>query len=361
MDTISKPASKKRFWVLLSILIVLLGVIYLTFFKNTPTKTKPPVGILGVEIINATAQTIPITLSAVGSLTAVKQVEISPQTAGQVSKIGFKDGQEVVAGSLLFQLDDADVRAQLAAALAQLRWSQADYQRKANLFKHAAVAKQDVDLAKATLLENEAIVAQKQVQVQDMHLTAPFTGKITNAQVSVGQYVTVGQALAILVGLDHLRVVFSVPETYLSQLQLGQTIKVGCEAFPGKTFSGMVLYIAPLVDATTRMVQIQADLPNPTHQLTPGMFVKVSQKLGETAQHIVIPDVALVASIEGNTVFVIQNQRAKKVDVQIGQRWNNQVEIVSGLKLNDQVVIAGQQKLHDGSPVKIIANNKVNS
>ena len=359
MDTISTPASKKRFWFILFVVIVLLGAIYAAFFKAPPVKTKPQVGILTVEVIQAAPQTIPITLNAIGTLTAEKQVDVSPQVAGHVSKIGFADGQDVHEGALLFQLDDADARAQLASALAQLRWSQVDYQRKSNLYKHAAVAKQDVDLAKATLLENEATVAQKQVQVQDMHLTAPFSGKVTNAQVSVGQYVAVGQSLAMVVGLDHLRAVFSVPESYMAQLQLGQTVQVGSAAIPHKIFSGIVLYIAPLVDPSTRMVQLQADISNSARQLTPGMFVKISQKLGEMTNHIVIPDVALVASIEGNDVFVVTNDQAKKVAVQVGQHWDNKVEILSGLNTGDQVVIAGQQKLRDGSAVKIAAANKV--
>ncbi|MSP53641.1 MAG: efflux RND transporter periplasmic adaptor subunit [Gammaproteobacteria bacterium] len=353
MDTISKPASTKRFWLLLFILIVLVGAIYVTLFKSNPVKTKPQIGAISVEVITATQQMIPVMINAVGSLTAVKQIDVGAQVAGQISKIGFTDGQEVHEGALLFQLDDADADAQLASALAQVRWSQVDYERKLNLFKQAAVAKQEIDLAKATLLENEAVVVQKQVQVQNMHLTAPFSGKISNALVSVGQYVSVGQTLATLVGLDHLRVVFSVSETYLPQLQLGQIVHVVAAALPGKIFTGVVLYIAPVVDITTRMVQIQADITNTTRQLMPGMFVNVSQKLGETADHIVIPDTALVASIEGNDVFVVKNDRVSKVAIQAGQRWNNQVEILSGLNVGDVIVIAGQQKLRDGSAVKL--------
>lgn len=356
MDTIPQPTSKKRFWLFLILLIFVLVAAYVTFFKTNPDKVKPQIGAIPVEIVTATQQTIPVIINAIGTLTALQQVDVSPQGAGQVAKIGFKDGQEVRRGDLLFQLNDADALAQLASALAQQRWSQLDYQRKLRLFKQAAVAKQDVDLAKATLQENQATVAQKQVLVQDMHLTAPFNGKISSAQVSVGQYVGVGQTLATLVGLDHLRVVFSVPETYLPQLQLGQTLQVTSETLPGKTFAGIVLYIAPLVDTTTRMVQVQADLPNPKHQLTPGMYVKIIQQIAERPHTIVIPDLSLVASIEGNNVFVVQNNRAHQVAVQVGQRWDNQVEILSGLHLNDVVVISGQQKLHDGSPVRIISS-----
>lgn len=354
----STPA-KKHFWLIMVIVLFLLGAVYVTFFKTTTNTKTPQIPPLPVEVSTVTQQIVPMSFNAVGSLTALKQVDISPQVAGQVSKIGFTDGQEVHEGTLLFQLNDADARAQLASALAQLRWSQIDYKRKLNLLKHAAVAQQDVDLAKATLLENEATVAQKQVQVQDMHLTAPFSGKVSNALVSVGQYVGVGQTLVTLVGLDHLRVVFSVPETYKQQLELGQTVNVKSEALPGKTFSGIVLYIAPLVDVTTRMIAVQADIPNPTRQLVPGMFVKTILNLGARPNVIVIPDEALTASVEGNDVFVVKDNHAVQTAVQVGQRWNNQAEILSGLQVGDVIVTVGQQKLRDGGLVKI--TNKVST
>ena len=270
---------------------------------------------------------------------------------GQIAKVEFKNGQDVKAGKVLFQLDDSVAKAQFAAAEAKLRLSQENFIRNKKLLQNDALSQQALDQAKEELAENKAKADEKELLVRKMRLIAPFPGTIGSSTVSKGQYVSVGQTLVTLVNTNSLKVIYHVPEVYLSQLKLGQTVEITSDALPGEKFSGTVNYISPSIDVATRMVEVHATVPNDAQQLAPGMFVKVEQELSERQNALVVPAEALVATISGSKVYVAANDHAVETPVTVGVRWGDTVEITKGLKLNDRVVIAGQQKLHDGSPI----------
>lgn len=346
--------NKKRHVVLIGCIVVLLiaGVIY--FIPRKPSTNPNLVQPILVEITNVEQQTIPVNITALGSLDANQSVDINPEIDGQIASIHFYNGQEVKKGKLLFQLDDSIAQAQLTAAKAKLKLSREDLKRSLRLLHHDAMSQQAVDQAAEAVSEDQATVHEKQVRVDKMQLRAPFNGVVGSRTVSVGQYVTVGQTLVSLVNTESLKVIYNVSQTYLSQLKLGQTVELSSDALPGETFSGTVSYISPAIDVATRTVEVHATVPNNAGQLAPGMFVKVAQELSERQNALVIPAEALVATISGSEVYVVKNNRAIETPVKVGARWNNMVEITDGLTLDEPVVKVGQQKLRDGSVVKVI-------
>ncbi len=345
---------------LLIIFVILITIIF-NFIKNSHSNPEPVIAPIVVETVVVGQQTIPVNIEALGSLKADQKIDVSPEVDGQIAKVEFKNGQDVKAGKILFQLDDSVAKAQFAAAEAKLRLSRENFSRNRKLLQNDALSQQALDQVKEELAENKAKADEKELLVRKMQLIAPFAGMVGSSTVSKGQYVSVGQTLVTLVNINNLEVIYHVPEIYLSQLKLGQTVEITSDALPGEKFSGTVNYISPSVDVATRTVEVHATVPNNAQQLAPGMFVRVEQELSERQNALVIPAEALVATISGSKVYVALNGRAVETRVNVGVRWGDMVEITKGLKLKDKVVIAGQQKLHDGSPIQSITNTKANA
>ena len=161
-----------------------------------------------------------------------------------------------------------------------------------------------------------------------------------------------------LESIDALKVDFRVPEIYLRQVSVGQTLEVSLDALPGKTYEGKVFAINPLVDAAGRAIVIRAQVKNTDTALRPGMFARVRLITQAVDEALVLPEQALVPQGEEQFVFRVVDGKANRVKVVTGQRRDGMVEIVSGLAAGDLVVNAGQLKLRDGSPVSIAGGGK---
>lgn len=341
----------KRLW--LSILIAALLLVSISSYKRYHARQLPPVEAVWVEAEKVKHGNIPVEVHAVGSLVAEHQIIITSEMAGHVDRLFFKDGAFVTKGTPLIQLDDAIPKAQLASARADFDFSKITYQRRATLGKKGLWPAQEVDQARADLEEKKALLQEKQATVDKLLLQAPFDGILGKAQVSPGYYVTPGQPLVSLTDIQNLRAEFSVSEKYLSALKLGQSVKITTSAYPGKIFEGKIAYISPTIDAADRTIALYAEVANPNRFLTAGMSVSINQKLGMQNDAILVPAKSIVATLDGQRVYKILNNKAYAVPVLLGQRNEETVEILQGLGEQDQIIVAGQQKLHDDMDVRI--------
>jgi len=336
------------------VLAIVVGAGWHFYTKNNSQSANGKMPPATVEVATVSQRAIPLRLTAVGSLEANDAVDISPQIAGQVAKISFTPGQRVKKGTPLIQLDDTIYQAQLAAAQADLDLSALNYKRAAILEKKHLEAKQSLDTATADLQEKKTNLAVKQAELDKMILSAPFDGVVGVRQISVGDFVNVGQGILSIVDTHTLLVDYKVPEIYKAQLKIGQPVELTTSAFADKVFKGKVSFVSPTIDKETRTILIQATVDNTDGKLSPGMFADVTQTLGEDAKALVIPLESLQPSIEGQLVYKIVNNKAESTNVTIGTRTNKYAQVLKGLKEGDIVVTAGQQKLKDGAPVKIV-------
>jgi len=311
-----------------------------------------------VEVATVEKTTIPVRIDALGTLVANADVPISPEVAGQVARIDFKSGDAVTKGTPLIELDDKISSAELKSAQAQLRLAEVNYKRMATLSKRHLQSQQVLDQALANLRDKQAQVEVRKAQLEKMSLLAPFDGVLGIRKVSVGDYVIVGQSLVNLIDTRHLKVDYHVPEHYLSQLKIGQPLVIRSNDLEAQKFQGIVTFISPIVDPTTRSVEIQATMQNDDGLLSPGMFVSVEQTLGADVDALVIPQECLVPTIAGDIVYKVVNNKVIATNVQVGTRTDEVVQILKGVVAGDVIVSAGQQKLKDGMAVKIIVDNK---
>lgn len=304
-------------------------------------------------------------VAAVGSVRAQRGADLSLQLAGIVDTLDFHSGEDVQAGQLLAQLNNADDVAKLHALQATADLARITYRRDEQQLRAQGVSQATVDSDAATLKNDLAQVAAQQAIVDQKILRAPFAGHLGIRQVDLGQYLAAGTTIVTLQALDPVYVDFFLPQQELAHIAPGQTVTAEVDTYPGVKFTGHLQAINPLVDTNTRNVQVRAEIPNPDHKLLPGMFTTVDIATGAPREEITLPQTAIAYNSYGDTVYIVRDHTAdgkkalyaEQSFVTLGATRGDQVAVLTGVKPGEQIVSAGQIKLHNGSPILI--NNSV--
>jgi membrane fusion protein (multidrug efflux system) len=307
-------------------------------------------------------------LSAVGTMRAVRGVDVTSEVAGLVRTINFKSGDEVKSGQVLAQLNaDSDI-AQLHSLEAAADLASTVYERDKQQLAAEVISKAQVDTDAGDLKSKRAQVAQQEALVEKKTIRAPFAGKLGISTVNPGQYLNAGDKLVTLQTIDPIYVDFNLPQQQLPLVAIGQKVILSADAYKGVTFEGKVNAINPKVDTNTRNVMIEATIPNPKRLLLPGMFATVKLNSGDEQRYLTLPQTAITYNPYGDTVFVVKESdkkdakgnavlTAQQVFVTTGPTRGDQVAILKGVEAGAQVVTSGQVKLKNGSPVAI--NNTI--
>jgi membrane fusion protein (multidrug efflux system) len=307
------------------------------------------------RVVTAEVRQEPVSenLSLVGSIAANEMVEVKSETEGIVQEILFEEGQKVAKGDLLVRLDESKFAARLREAEANFRLSQTTYERSRQLYADKLISQQEFDQASAVFEVNRAGVELMHRQLKDARIFAPFSGTLGAREVSPGQVMTRNTTLTWLVDLDIVKVEIDVPERFLGQIRLGQSIEVKVAAFGNRKFRGDVFFIDPKVAPATRTALVKARIANPDHLLKPGMFAALDLTLQLRDSAIVIPEIALMSDGDRYSVFVVDGESMAQVRrVSIGERLAGKVEILDGLKAGESVVVEGLQKVVPGAKVE---------
>jgi membrane fusion protein (multidrug efflux system) len=308
---------------------------------------------VSIEATKVSKVALPQGITAVGSLRSDESITLRPEVAGRISAIMFREGERVAKGAPLVKLDPSVTEAEARQARANLTLAKAKYARAIDLEKVGFISGQAKDEAENNLRVSEAALAVAEAKLSKLTITAPFAGIIGLRSVSVGDYVKEGTDMVNLEAVDTLKVDFRVPEIYLSQLHVGQTLQMRLDAMPGKNYEGTVFAINPLIDAAGRSVVIRAQVRNQGTVLRPGMFTRVRLLTRELQETLVVPEQAIVPQGDEWYVYRVVDGKALRAKVEIGQRRDGKTEIVGGLNEGDVVVTAGQLKLRDGVPVQV--------
>lgn len=320
---------------------------------RTPQAT--PVDVALVERVS-----FPRGLSAIGTLRSDESIMVSAEVAGRIAKVNFEEGQPVKKGDVLVELDDAVARAELAQAEANLAMAQSKFDRSQRLQTAGFVSKEAREDASIALQLQQATIALSKARLERMRIMAPFDGVVGLRSISIGEFVTPGQAIAPLEAVYVLKADFRLPERHVADIQVGQTLEINVDALPNKRFEGQVYAVSPLVEAGGRSVLVRATVNNKEGLLYPGMFARV-QLITSSGDAVVVPESALVPSGQSQYVYRIANGKAEQVPVQLGERRGGLVEIVSGLDVGDQITVSGMQRLRNNAPVRMLGEPKPSS
>jgi membrane fusion protein (multidrug efflux system) len=320
---------------------------------GVPTRSAGPA--VAVEASVVRVQTVTEDLQAVGTLLPDEAVTIAPEIAGRVEKIGFREGGKVAAGAVLVELDTSILRAELAKIRSELRLARANHERSVTLAREGMAALRTRDETLAALQTAEADLALAEARLEKATIRAPLSGVVGLRSVSVGAYVSPGQAIVELADIDPIKLDFRVPELALPELRTGQPVRASVDALPGRTFEGTIYAIDPIVEVGGRAVRLRARIPNPEGALSPGLFARVDLVIGQRENAVVVPESAVFASGGQRFVYRIVDDRAVLTEVALGLRAPGQVEVLEGLGANDVVVSAGQERLRDGVRVEVLS------
>jgi membrane fusion protein (multidrug efflux system) len=301
--------------------------------------------------VQVRTETVSQKLEALGNARANESVDISSKTSNVVTAVRFGDGERVKRGQVLVQLDDAQARADVAAAEAAVAESERLFDRSRELMATEALSKAQFDQLEATLKANRARLAAAQARLEDTVIRAPFSGRVGLRRVSVGTLINPGAVITTLDDTSVIKLDFSVPENFLSTLREGLAVRATAPAFSGRTFTGKVASIDSRVDVNSRAVTVRALLANEDGALRPGMFLNVTLANDER-DTLIIPEQALTPEAERQYVFVVADGKAQRREVRIGSRRPGSVEVLAGLRAGEQVVVEGTQKVRDGAAVR---------
>ena len=377
--------------VIILVLVVLLGVGLVGFnlFRDKAIKDffatmQQPAAPVSTYTVQNSAWTPEV--EAIGTVSAIQGVELSVEVAGIVKDIPFTANQVIDKGQPLLQLDDAIEKADIVAAQAQNVLMDQTLERARTLSTRGVGAISNVDEAQAASLAKKAEIAKLQAVMEQKLLKAPFKGTVGIPRIELGQYLSPGTVVVSLQDLSTMRVDFTVPEQNLSELKIGQPIKLGLTE-SDFSFKGEITAIEPRIDPSTRLVSVRAKVENPENKLRPGQFAQVRVTLPKEDNVLTLPQTALVSSLYGDYVFVVrpadqapdagkpseaqpagaasaeaakpeaEKKEPKLVVAQVfvtpGRRSGLLVEITKGIKPGDIVVTAGQNRLNPGASVKI--------
>jgi membrane fusion protein (multidrug efflux system) len=306
-------------------------------------------------------------IRATGTLRAIKGVDITTESSGLIKTILFTPGQDVQEGDIIIELNANVEEAQLKILEAQAEQAKITLHRDRQQFAVHGVSQATLDTDETTLKSTTAQVAQQAATLAKKTIRAPFKGRLGISAVNPGQYLNPGNKIVTLQSLDPIYVDFYLPQQNLPQLNTEQDVIFTTDTFPGLIFKGKITTINPIVDLSTRNVEVEATLANLDRKILPGMYGVVDIKTGSAKSHLTVPQTAISYNPYGNLVYILKEQGkdnggnplyvATQKFVTVGETRGDQIQVLKGLEKGDLVVTAGQLKLKNGSIVSI--NNTV--
>ncbi len=346
-------------------------------------------------------------IEVVGSLEAEDEVTVSSQASGNLEEIGVDVGTPVRRGQAIGRIDERELRLKVEQAEAALRQAEArlgvvpgqridpqkqqdviqakagleraryDWTAAQKLVDQGAISRQQLDVSQRAFeqaearyqaaLENvrnlEAVLAEKRAsldlsrkQLNDSAILSPLTGIVKEKLASRGEYLQPGKAVATIVQINPLRLRLEVPEAFAASISRGQAVTLRVDAFADREFHGQIKRINPSVNERNRSLIAEAEVPNESGLLRPGMFARAQVVSKTEGMAMMVPERAVVSLAGVNKVFVVEGERAIERQVKIGTRDGSLVEILEGVRVGERVITTNTDKLHDGITVSAAAS-----
>jgi membrane fusion protein (multidrug efflux system) len=309
-----------------------------------------------VKVVTMSKTKISRTIDYTATVMAFEEVNMVPSSPGRIDRIYVEEGDKVKKGDDLFLMD----RTQLYQLKLQLASQEKDLSRLDTLLKTGSAKVQQYDQMKT---QYDVTKTNVDFMEENTLLRAPFSGVITGKYFEDGEMYTGSpttqtgrSAVVTIMQVNPLKVNVNISESYYPLIKLGMTASVTADVYENEVFTGKVFRVAPTVNAATRSFTVEIELPNRNNLLKPGMFVRVSMELGEVETFVAPASSVLVQ--EGTNiryVFIEENGISKRVDVALGKRFDDKIEIVSDdLVEGVRLITEGQARLLTGDKVEVV-------
>ncbi|NIJ51469.1 efflux RND transporter periplasmic adaptor subunit [Dyadobacter arcticus] len=316
---------------------------------KTPAATGVPVD---AQVLHSESLNDEMTVS--GTLLAFQEVSITSELNRKVVSVLAKEGKAVSAGTLLFKLDDADLIAELEQLKQQEKLVILNEKRFKELIDNEAAKQQDYDEAFTNLKVIQAKIDQLKVMISKTSIRAPFSGHLGIVNVHTGAYVTPGAPLAQLTDNSRLKIDFAIPEKHANTLKTGDQVEYHVES-DEKLYKATIIAHEAGLDQKTRTLLMRAVSNNSSRELLPGQSARLTLRLGNTGNALMIPNQALIPSSKGYSVFVVNHNKANIKSIEVGQRSAYSVHVLKGLAPGDTIVTSNMLRLTPGADVQLVS------
>jgi multidrug efflux pump subunit AcrA (membrane-fusion protein) len=377
--------------------------------RQQAVEAKRDTGPIEVRVAPVATRQIQRVVEAVGTLFPFDEVIISAELEGRVEQVDADLGDAVKEGQVLVRISEEEQRylvaqneAQLRQALERLglksesekvrdvretpdvRRAEADlfdaqqrYKRVRELVDQHIGSQQDLDQAEArfkaaraaldsaiyqthNLIQEverfKAVLDLQRKKLRDAMVRAPFAAAVKERQVTVGQYVRINTPLFVLVKTDPIRLRAEIPEHMAPWVKVNQTVEVFVEAYASRTFQGRIWRISPTVDQSKRTFVVEALIQNPASELKPGSYAKALVRTDKFEQISLVPVRAVNYVLGSNKVYVVRDRKVEAREVKLGDRFEQEVEILEGVQAGEQIATTQLARLDTGSQVTVLGN-----
>jgi multidrug efflux pump subunit AcrA (membrane-fusion protein) len=368
--------------------------------KAAGNPTESPA--IAVSPVAAVEEPLARFVRATGSLTAEDQADVAAETAGRIVATPVERGTPVAPGAELVKVLGTETEAQVAeaeanaaqiearlgltagkafdvqvvpevqTAKASFDLAESEFNRIRTLLDQRVVSQAEFDqrrtqmeAARQQLIAARNVAAQQYQSLQaararvtlarkalaDTVVRAPFAGIVAERLVSVGDYVTRGTKVAVVVRINPLRVRLTVPEQFIAAVGVGQAVSFEVDAYPGRQFQGAVRYVSPALETNQRALTVEAVVPNPGGELKPGLFATARIEQASRTPGVLVPASAVQTAAGTSRLYVVEGDRVEERVVTVGQTMDARIEVTNGLKAGERVATVNVEQLADGVKV----------
>ncbi|MEI6048922.1 MAG: efflux RND transporter periplasmic adaptor subunit [Bacteroidota bacterium] len=348
--------NKKLRVTITSLLIIFFtGIVFYPKYKPFLIKKMKGKGIVqeplrqGQQKLNAVGYIIVPTkmselINSTGTLQPDEQVDLSFETSGKIVGINFTEGTRVKKGDLLAKINDRPLQAQLEKLEVQLKMAEAKEFRQRSLLDKDAISQESYDQVQTDVQSIKADINLIKSRISETELRAPFDGIIGLRYLSEGSYATSSTKIAKLIKISPIKIEFSIPEKYASEIKIGYPITFNIDG-SNEVYKASVYAVDPKIDIDTRTIVLRALYPNKDEELKSGRYAGITLQLSQIDNAIAVPTEALIPEMDGVRVFIYKQGKAQSVKVNTGLRTESKIQITNGLKSGDTLITTGIMQL----------------
>lgn len=354
---------KKRTLFLLVGILMLIQLSSVGWSERKPTfiplvEEEESLEAIPVEVVTASRRDVRSVISATGTIFPLEMVTVSSKVSGEIKRMSVKEGQSIAKGNLIAQVDDTVLKLQAKQAAINRDYAAEEYERARKLYDQGVIPVNEFNKAENAFENTRVSLELLKKNLEYTRITAPISGVVVKKFISAGEMVGPGLPVATIIDIDKVRVEVSIAEQEVARVRLNLIAEVRIDAYPGRVFSGKVVYISPSVDPVTRTFTTKVEVRNPGHELKSGMFARVNLIIAAHKGVVTLPLEAVLTEGEKSFLYVVEESIAHLRDVKLGLSAGDYVEIVSGVRAGEEVVVVGQEDLADGRRVEVVARSE---
>lgn len=312
---------------------------------------------LQVNVIKLKIESLTNQLQVTGTILPNESVELRSEISGLVERIAFKEGQYVTKGTPLVYLNDDQLQAQFQKLQYTQKLFETQENRQKQLLAREAISQEEYDIVLNQFNTTLSDIKLVEAQLTKTIIRAPFNGTLGLRMISEGSVIGTADVIASFVNIDPIKIEFSIPERYASEVKVGTSVYFNNEVDRPES-EGKVYAFEPQIDPATRTLKLRAQSSNREGRFLPGMFVRIRYVLGTIDNALLVPAESVIPELTGYKVFVVDSEgKAESRIVEIGKRTDTQVQILKGLSEGDLVLTTGVMQARQGMPVKFTQIN----